>query len=119
MPIREYIFGPQHGKNGRILPFTRFDTILSAALGFALMIAMAYSVEPQTVIIKRRLMIVLGSIAAIGIAAQNRRMVFGCGFGIVSIRLLIAMLVGDHLLLYAGGFLLCSAITWFLLRKFA
>jgi hypothetical protein len=117
MAIREYLFGEQHGKNGRILPFTRFDTILSAALAFALMIAMSYSLEPQSALIKRRLMIVLFSIVAIGIIAQNRRVVVGTGFGIVSVRLLIAMLIGDHLLVYAGGFLLCSAITWFLLRK--
>ena len=64
MAIREYLFGEQYGKNGRILPFTRFDTILSAALAFALMIAMSYSLEPQSALIKRGLIIVLFSIVA-------------------------------------------------------
>jgi hypothetical protein len=117
MAIREYLFGAQQGKNGRTLPFTRFDTILSAALALALMIAMAYSLEPQTGLIKRRLMVVLCSIALMAIIAQNRRMVFGCGFGVVTVRFVIAMLMGEHLLVYAGGSLICGAITWFLLRN--
>jgi len=35
-------FGAQQGKNGTILRFTCFDTVLSAAVALALMIAMAY-----------------------------------------------------------------------------
>jgi hypothetical protein len=118
MGIREYLFEDQPGKNGRVLPFTRFDTVLSAILALALMVAMAYAVPPQTALIKRKLMIVMGSVLAIWIVAQHRRAVFGVGFGIVAFRFLIAMLIGDHLLFFLGGFLLCSAITWFLLRNF-
>src|SRR5580658_7451298 len=116
MTIREYLFGLQEGKNGRILPFTRFDTLLAALLAFALMVAMAYRVEPRATLTERRMVIVLFSIVLIAIVAQHRRIVFGTAFGVVTVRFLIAMLTGSHIMLYAAAGVLCAAIALFLLR---
>ena len=118
MGIRDFIFGAQREASGRVLPFTRWDTVLGAACGFALLVACAYGAEihdPRTPV---RFLVLAAVLLLIVFLAQNRRAVFGGGFGILCGRLIIGAFLGSH---HPALFLLAAlptaGITWALLRN--
>jgi hypothetical protein len=116
MGIREFIFREQREKNGRVLPFSRWDTVLGAACGFALLVACAYAAEIQNPRTPIRFLVLATILLLIGLLAQNRRAVFGGGFGILCGRLLIGALGPHHPVFFLLTALPTAAIAWALLR---
>ena len=113
--IRSYLFGRMEGKRHETLPFTRWDILLSVVLGIALMAAIAYSVEAQGWSRKRGLL-VAGVCMAVICAAQNRKVVLGCAFSLVALRMGIGALTGPHSMILLGGTLLMGIAAWLLLH---
>jgi hypothetical protein len=116
MGIREYVFGFKTDRRGRVLPFSRFDIALSVMLGFTLLAIISFSAEPNSGWTRSHIIIVLAVLLAVGLAAQHRKIVFGCGAGIVALRFAIAVFLGSHALFFAAAAVLFAVITWFLLK---
>ena len=118
MSIRDFIFGPYSDAHGRDLPFTRWDIFCSALCGFVLLAACAFSAELKDGRTPVRLAAVVGSLVILAVVAQNRRVVFGGGFGILCGRLLLgAVFEPHHLIWLMLASVPSGTIAWLCLRE--
>lgn len=115
--LRQFVFGTREGQRGETLPLTRWDILLSVILGIALVIAIAYSAEPHGGgwSIKRGLLVGVTAIFTMG-AAQNRRVVLGCAFSLIVLRMGLAVFTGPHPLAFLAGALAAGCAAWLLLH---
>jgi hypothetical protein len=114
--VYRYFFRPVE-ERGRILPFTRFDILVSALLAVALMAAISYSAEPVHGWTIQRAGIVMIVVVTTIVIAQHRRIVLGCAVGIITWRFIVGLLLGTHPLFMLLGAVLCGTIAWGLLRN--
>jgi hypothetical protein len=114
--LREYLFDLEADRDGRILPFSRFDILMAAALGFVMMAALAYSAEGLSAWTLRRVIIIGASFGLIVIFSERYRIVFGGAAGIVAARFLVGFLTGIRPIVVVSGAALFAAISWFLLK---
>jgi len=112
----EFVFGARKGERGEVLPFTRWDVLLSVILGITLMVAIGYSVEPhEGWSLKRCLLVGATMIFAIG-TARNRKAVLGCAFVLVAFRMGPAVMIGPHPLFLLAGAIAAGCAAWLLLH---
>jgi hypothetical protein len=114
--IREYLFGSWIDRSGTRMLTSRFDLGLALVLGVALMAAIAYSAEPHHGWTLRRTIIVGAILLMVIVFAQRLRVVFACGFALITFRIAIAAILGFHLLVMLPIALISAAISWALFR---
>jgi hypothetical protein len=117
MSFYDYIFGPQREKDGSVLPFSRFDIVLSVVLGVCLLAAIAYSAKSNDGW-------TLGRAISLGIAfvivmliAQRRKVVLGEAFAIVTGRFIIGIVITPSHYTLIPACVICGVITWALLKE--
>jgi hypothetical protein len=114
--LQSYFFDNIDDRNGKVLPFSRFDVFLAVVLGVTMLAALAYSDEPVHGWTAKRAVIDT-AIAAVCLGiAQHRRVVVGCAFGVVTLRFLVGIVIGPHsvpIFVATAGF---GALTWVFLR---
>jgi hypothetical protein len=115
--LREYLFDLEADRDGRILPFSRFDILMAAALGLVMLVALAYSTEGFSAWTLRRVLIIGASFGLIVIFSKRYRIVFGGAAGIVAARFLVGFLTGVRPIMVVSGAALFAAISWFLLKE--
>jgi hypothetical protein len=114
-PIRRYLFENMEG-NGEIMPFTRWDILLSVVVGIALMAALAYSAEVRNGWSQKRVLLVGGVSVFALLTAQNKRVVFGCALALTTFRLGIATLAAQHTVVLLVGSMFTGLTAWLILR---
>jgi hypothetical protein len=114
--LRDYFFELEVDRDGRTLPFSRFDILMAAALGLIMLVALAYGTEGLSAWTPRRVIIVGASFALILILSKRHRVVFGGAAGIVAVRFLVGFLTGVQPIVVVSGAALFAAISWFLLK---
>jgi hypothetical protein len=102
-------------EKGRTLPFTRWNILLSAILGNALLVALAYSAQPHGWSLKRCLLVGAAAIVAT-CAAQNRKVALGCAFSIVALRMGVGLLTGLHPMVFIAGTIAAGCAAWLFLH---
>jgi hypothetical protein len=116
MNVFGYFFRPVE-ERGRVLPFSRFDILLSIVLAVALMAAISYSVEPSLGWTKQRAALFTVVVLVVNLFAQHRQIVLGCAAGIIAGRFLVGLLFGNHPLVMVLGVVVCGTMAWWLLRS--
>jgi hypothetical protein len=112
----QFLFAKRKDKWNRSLPFTRWDIVLSVVLGITLMAAIAYSAEAHGGWSLKR-GVVVGGVAIFAVwVSQNRRVVLGCAFGLISFRMVLGLLPGMHPFIIAASIVISAGAAYLLLQ---
>jgi len=117
MRIKQFLFEHYSDDHGRDFPFTRWDILCGAICGFAMLAACAFASEatdPRTPV---RFAVVAASLVLLAAVAQNRRVAFGTGFGILCGRLVLGTISDPkHLVWFVLAAIASGVISWAFLR---
>lgn len=111
----QFMFGSWEGTRGETLPYTRWDVLVAVILGIAFMAAIAYSAEPQGGWSLKRGLLVGATMLFVICTTKNRRLVIGCAFSLVALRMGIGV-AGPHPIVFIAGDVATGGAAWLLLH---